>query len=166
LLSRSSIDFNCFCAEELLFVRTLLCCSWLCCKHRRAVTYLPPPRRIQPSLKALDGSRPKCIASSFLQPSQSRIPGLIILGDAMSMRHPLMGGGMTVVLNDVLHLRNLLSPCVVRDIADMDLVRKQMTIFYRHRKDLASTINVLAEALYGCLSKGTSKRVFRILSAR
>jgi squalene monooxygenase len=34
--------------------------------------------------------------------------GAILLGDAFNMRHPLTGGGMTVVLNDVILLREML----------------------------------------------------------
>lgn len=34
--------------------------------------------------------------------------GVVILGDAYNMRHPLTGAGMSVALNDILLLRELL----------------------------------------------------------
>lgn len=34
--------------------------------------------------------------------------GVLLLGDAYNMRHPLTGGGMSVALNDVLIWRSLL----------------------------------------------------------
>ncbi|KAA8545714.1 hypothetical protein F0562_020835 [Nyssa sinensis] len=37
-------------------------------------------------------------------------PGALLLGDAFNMRHPLTGGGMTVVLSDIVVLRDLLRP--------------------------------------------------------
>lgn len=39
-----------------------------------------------------------------------RLPfaGVLLLGDAYNMRHPLTGGGMSVALNDVCIWRNLL----------------------------------------------------------
>lgn len=35
-------------------------------------------------------------------------PGVLLLGDAYNMRHPLTGGGMSVALNDVRIWRTLL----------------------------------------------------------
>lgn len=35
-------------------------------------------------------------------------PGVLLLGDAYNMRHPLTGGGMSVALNDVSIWRDLL----------------------------------------------------------
>ena len=45
--------------------------------------------------------------NSWLPPSTNRTPGMVILGDAMNMRHPLTGGGMTVAFNDVVLLRGV-----------------------------------------------------------
>lgn len=41
-------------------------------------------------------------------------PGVLLLGDAYNMRHPLTGGGMSVALNDVCIWRSLL-----RNIPDL-----------------------------------------------
>jgi squalene monooxygenase len=63
------------------------------------------------------------------------------------MRHPLTGGGMTVALNDVLLLKELLNPNQVPSLADARAVLTQMRIFHWKRKALSSSINVLAQAL-------------------
>lgn len=40
--------------------------------------------------------------------SPHTLTGVLLLGDAYNMRHPLTGGGMSVVLNDVRIWRKLL----------------------------------------------------------
>jgi len=86
--------------------------------------------------------------NSWLRPTTNKTPGLIILGDAMNMRHPLTGGGMTVAFNDVVLLSELLDPKVVPSLDDTQLVLKQMSTFHWRRKGLTSVINILAQALY------------------
>lgn len=98
---------------------------------------------------ALNSSnRLKSMPNSFLPPSLNRTEGLIMLGDAMNMRHPLTGGGMTVAFNDVVLLSDLLSPKVVPSFEDSRLVLEQMRTFHWRRKSLSSVINILAQALY------------------
>ena len=74
------------------------------------------PSRIQPSfLRAVSDENPqkvKAMPNSFLPPhvqggSRSR-EGVLLAGDALNMRHPLTGGGMSVALNDVVILTELL----------------------------------------------------------
>ncbi|MCI62568.1 squalene monooxygenase-like, partial [Trifolium medium] len=36
--------------------------------------------------------------------------GVLLMGDVFNMRHPSIGGGMTVALSDIVVLRNLLKP--------------------------------------------------------
>ena len=86
--------------------------------------------------------------NSFLPPATNRKPGLILLGDAMNMRHPLTGGGMTVALNDAVLLSEVLHPNVVPYLSDTKLVLQQMKTFHWKRKGLSSVINILAMALY------------------
>ncbi|CAI4210574.1 unnamed protein product [Parascedosporium putredinis] len=74
--------------------------------------------------------------------------GLIVLGDAMNMRHPLTGGGMTVAFNDVVLLADLLAPEKVPTLGNLDAVQNAMDTFHWRRKRLTSIINVLAMALY------------------
>lgn len=110
---------------------------------------LPP--HVQPSVRAAlaDGKIPKSMPNSWLPPTkQTRHDGVIILGDAHNMRHPLTGGGMTVAFNDAVLLSELLHPDRVPDLGDRAAVRAAMGTFHWRRKRLTSIINVLAQALY------------------
>ena len=117
--------------------------------HLRHVVLPSLPKCIQPSFeRALDEGKLRSMPNSFLPPSVNRTSGMVMLGDAMNMRHPLTGGGMTVAFNDVVLLRNLLHPHVVPDLGDTKMVLKQMEVFHWKRKNLTSVINILAQALY------------------
>jgi squalene monooxygenase len=87
--------------------------------------------------------------NSFLPPSTSSDLGIIVLGDAMNMRHPLTGGGMTVALNDVVYLREFLKGDVLKD---QEVTMVQMELFFWKRKELSAVINILANALYALFS--------------
>ena len=117
--------------------------------HLRDVVLPSLPDSIKPSFaNALEAGKLRSMPNSFLPPSTNRTPGIVILGDAMNMRHPLTGGGMTVAFNDVVLLRDLLSPEKVLDLGNTKLVRHQMKTFHWRRKHLTSVINILAQALY------------------
>ncbi|RKP11318.1 squalene epoxidase-domain-containing protein [Piptocephalis cylindrospora] len=103
-------------------------------------------------LQALENDRLRSMPNSYLAPSTSSIDGLIVLGDAMNMRHPLTGGGMTVGLKDVALLRKLLSPQALPDLAATDMVMAQIQCFHWSRKYYSSTVNILAQALYALFS--------------
>ena len=98
--------------------------------------------------RALDEGKLRSMPNSFLPPSINRVPGMVMLGDAMNMRHPLTGGGMTVAFNDVVLLQDLLSREHVPDMSDTKAILKQMSRFHWRRKNLTSVINILAQALY------------------
>jgi len=72
--------------------------------------------------------------------------GVILLGDAWNMRHPLTGGGMTVALADVV----LLAPMIAAqpDLADWRAITDVLHRWHWARKPLAATINILSVALY------------------
>lgn len=107
------------------------------------------PKCVQPSfLAAIENGKLRSMPNSFLPPATNKTPGLIILGDALNMRHPLTGGGMTVAFNDVVVIRDLLSPEKVPDLGDTKKVLKQMSAFHWQRKSFSSVINILAQALY------------------
>lgn len=113
-------------------------------------TVLPSlPKDVQPSfLAALEKGQLRSMPNSFLPASTNNTPGLMMLGDALNMRHPLTGGGMTVALNDVCVARELLSPERVPDLGNTSLVLKQLSQFHWKRKAASSVINILAQALY------------------
>lgn len=85
--------------------------------------------------------------NSFLPPvRQGDRRGVVLIGDAWNMRHPLTGGGMTVAFNDVLILRTLLSP--IEELGNWDEVKSAIQTWHWTRKPLSSTINILSVALY------------------
>jgi squalene monooxygenase len=108
------------------------------------------PDSVKPSfVRALDsGSKIRSMPNSWLPPKTNTVPGVVVLGDAMNMRHPLTGGGMTVAFNDVVLLAELLSPENVPNLDDTKLVLKQLKRFHWKRKDVTAVINILAQALY------------------
>ncbi|KAL8690837.1 MAG: hypothetical protein Q9224_004310, partial [Gallowayella concinna] len=117
--------------------------------HLRNVVLPSLPKCVQSSFeRALDDGKLRSMPNSWLPPSTQQVSGMVLLGDAMNMRHPLTGGGMTVAFNDVLMLRDLLSPKKVPDLGDTARVKKQMRRFHWRRKNLTSVINILAQALY------------------
>ncbi|KAF4548763.1 Squalene epoxidase-like protein [Elsinoe fawcettii] len=126
--------------------------------HLRNVVLPNLPESVKPSFEAaLEKDRLRSMPNSWLPPTVNRTPGMVILGDAMNMRHPLTGGGMTVALNDAVLLSELLHPSVVPQLENTDLVLKQMKRFHWQRKDLTSVINILAQALYSLFAADDSQ---------
>ena len=74
------------------------------------------PASVRPSFIAAvsetNSQRVKSMPNSFLPPamqgSKRSKEGVLLAGDAMNMRHPLTGGGMSVALNDAVILTELL----------------------------------------------------------
>lgn len=125
--------------------------------HMRNVVLPSLPKNVQPSFSAaLEKGQLRSMPNSFLPPTVNKTPGLIFVGDALNMRHPLTGGGMTVALNDVIHIRNLLSPEHVPSFSKTDVVLDQMSKFHWRRKGTSSVINVLAQALYSLFAADDS----------
>ncbi|KAG0016130.1 Squalene epoxidase, partial [Podila clonocystis] len=121
------------------------------------VIYPQLPPTVQESfMTALETERLRSMPNSFLPPSTSSELGVILLGDAMNMRHPLTGGGMTVALNDVVYLKDMLMGEVTND---QEETMVQMELFFWKRKELSGVINVLAQALYALFSGGDENLV-------
>lgn len=117
--------------------------------HLRNVVLPSLPAKVRPSFEAaLDRGSLRSMPNSFLPASKNKHAGVILLGDAMNMRHPLTGGGMTVAFNDALLLSKLLSPDQVPRFEDTKAVLAQLEVFHWRRKNLTSVINILAQALY------------------
>lgn len=116
------------------------------------------PKQIQASFrKAVEVDRLPSMPNSFLPAAPNNTHGMILLGDAMNMRHPLTGGGMTVAFNDVVLLSQLLAPSVVPDLTNTDLVLEQMRAFHWDRKALSGVVNILAQALYSLFAANDSR---------
>ncbi|OCL10540.1 SE-domain-containing protein, partial [Glonium stellatum] len=117
--------------------------------HLQNVVLPTLPAAVRPSFAAaVAAGRFRSMPNSFLPPATQRTPGLILLGDAMNMRHPLTGGGMTVGFSDVVLLAGLLAPERVPALEDTGAVGRQMRGFHWRRKAGAAVINILAMALY------------------
>lgn len=117
------------------------------------------PAQVQPAFrKAVEAAdRLPSMPNSFLPAQANDTPGMILLGDAMNMRHPLTGGGMTVAFNDAYLLSHLLSPSIVPDFADTTAVLEQMRLFHWDRKSLSGVVNILAQALYALFAADDSR---------
>lgn len=117
--------------------------------HLQNVVLPSLPPMVQPSFRAaLEKGQLRSMPNSFLPPTMNKTRGLAILGDALNMRHPLTGGGMSVALNDVVLISELLAPEKVPDLSDTSLVLEKFRVFHWRRKGLTSIINILAMALY------------------
>ncbi|KAJ7985598.1 hypothetical protein DPEC_G00353730 [Dallia pectoralis] len=110
-----------------------------------------PEHLRDPFMLALQNDRLRTMPASFLPPSPVNKPGVLLLGDAYNMRHPLTGGGMSVALNDVRIWRILMKniPDLYNNTAMLQAKKK----FHWERKSSHSfVVNVLAQALYELFS--------------
>ncbi|KAL2752004.1 hypothetical protein ACRALDRAFT_1037401 [Sodiomyces alcalophilus JCM 7366] len=107
------------------------------------------PDSVKPSLRdAVDRGRLRSMPNAWVPSTQNRTPGLVVLGDAANMRHPLTGGGMTVALKDAILLSRLLDPAEIPSLEDSGAVLRRMSTFHWRRKMHAASLNILAQALY------------------
>lgn len=107
-------------------------------------------------LSSINRDKLKAMPNMMVSANPVRKSGAIILGDALNMRHPLTGGGMTVALTDVQLLGNLLDE--IHDFADSTSVENVVNEFYNVRHKSDSTINILADALYEVMSSPDLKK--------
>nr|XP_033785497.1 squalene monooxygenase [Geotrypetes seraphini] len=106
-----------------------------------------PEHTKEPFLLAVQNDRLRAMPASFLPPSSVNKQGVLLLGDAYNMRHPLTGGGMSVVLNDIKIWRSLLQE--IPDLYEDSAILQAKKSFYLSRKKSHSfVVNVLAQALY------------------
>ncbi|MEY3786041.1 MAG: hypothetical protein RLZ75_246 [Pseudomonadota bacterium] len=88
--------------------------------------------------------------------------GAVMLGDALNMRHPLTGGGLTAVFSDIQILSGHL--LAMPDFYNTDLIHDKIEAYYRDRQHANANLNVLANALYGVMSNDLLKTaVFKYL---
>ncbi|XP_042695705.1 squalene monooxygenase isoform X2 [Centrocercus urophasianus] len=106
-----------------------------------------PDHLKEPFLIAVQNDRLRTMPASFLPPSAVNKKGVLLLGDAYNIRHPLTGGGMSVVLNDVKIWRSLL-----QDIPDLyedsDILKAKKAFYWSRKKSHSFVVNILAQALY------------------
>ncbi|XP_004607689.1 squalene monooxygenase isoform X2 [Sorex araneus] len=110
-----------------------------------------PDHLKEPFLEAIQNSRLRSMPASFLPSSPVNKRGVLLLGDAYNMRHPLTGAGMTVIFKDIKLWRKLLKG--IPDLYDDAAVFQAKKSFYWSRKTSHSfVVNVLAQALYELFS--------------
>ncbi|XP_007941594.1 squalene monooxygenase [Orycteropus afer afer] len=110
-----------------------------------------PDHLKEPFLEAIQNCRLRTMPASFLPSSPVNKRGVLLLGDAHNMRHPLTGGGMTVVFKDIKLWSKLLKG--IPDLYDDAAVLQAKKSFYWTRKKSHSfVVNVLAQALYELFS--------------
>lgn len=114
---------------------------------------LPTPCQ-RPFQEAVNEQRLRLMPNSYLPAIQNQRPGMILLGDALNMRHPLTGGGMTVAFCDTLLLTRLLKP--LSSFHDTHQLSQLTRQFALERGSHSTAINVLAQALYELFSAGDS----------
>ncbi len=115
------------------------------------------PESLRPAFReAVDGAKFKAMPNQMLPAKPERKQGAILLGDALNMRHPLTGGGMTVALTDVHQLGERLA--AIEDLSDNASLEHAVEDFYCTRHHDTSTINILADALYDVMSHPDLKR--------
>ena len=88
--------------------------------------------------------------------------GAVLLGDALNMRHPLTGGGLTAVFNDVYLLSTHL--LAMPDFNNPKLLHEKLELYYKDRYHANTNVNIMANALYGVMSNDLLKQgVFEYL---
>jgi len=101
-------------------------------------------------LNAVETSRVRRAPHFYLPPTKQgerNKAGAFLLGDSLNMRHPLTAGGMTVALNDVVILSDLLSH--IESLSDWHEISAVLQKWHHLRKPLASTINTMSMSWAG-----------------
>lgn len=84
-------------------------------------------------MKGIDeGAHIKTTPTKRVEATLSEKEGVIVLGDAFNMRHPVIASGMMVLLSDILILRGLLKP--LSNLGDANKVSEVIKSFYAIRK--------------------------------
>jgi len=108
------------------------------------------PAGVQAALrKAVEAGRLRSMPNCWLPSTKSQMPGIAIIGDALNMRHPVTGAGMTVALKDVILLSRMLSST---DLHDTAAVLTKMKQFHWQRKSHSASLNIIAQTIYALFS--------------
>ncbi|XP_010519458.1 PREDICTED: squalene monooxygenase 1,1-like [Tarenaya hassleriana] len=109
-----------------------------------------PPKLRDIFLKGLDENPEiKTVATKSMGDSLCDKNGVIVLGDAFNMRHPIVASGMMVALSDVVILRDLLKP--LNNLGDAKKLSRTLKSFHNLRKPMSATVNTLADAFHRVL---------------
>ncbi|WP_349431356.1 FAD-dependent oxidoreductase [Methylomarinum sp. Ch1-1] len=104
----------------------------------------------------------KVMPNHYLAANPKIRKGAVMLGDALNMRHPLTGGGLTAVFSDIQILSAYL--LAMPDFSNTDLIHTKIESYYRDRQRANANLNILANALYAVMSNELLKlAVFKYL---
>ncbi|WP_297797968.1 FAD-dependent oxidoreductase [uncultured Eudoraea sp.] len=107
---------------------------------------------------AVEKGKIKTFPNHRLPANPIKKQGAVLLGDALNMRHPLTGGGMTAAFNDVLRLSNNLE--TISDFSNLKQLGKAIQKFYQTRHLGTQTTNILADGLYGVVYNPDLRKAF------
>ncbi len=93
-------------------------------------------------------SKFKVMPNHYMPSKERLIDGVIVIGDALNMRHPLTGGGMTVLLRDVNTLQQLLHTHNISTRAE----RLALTNSFYQSREQHTAVNILADALHNVMA--------------
>ncbi|KFK27699.1 hypothetical protein AALP_AA8G417000 [Arabis alpina] len=115
-----------------------------------------PPKLREIYMKGInDGAKMKVVATKNMWAMLSKKKGVIVLGDAFNMRHPVIASGMMVLLSDILILRSLLKP--LSNLSDANKVSEILEYFYNILKPMSATVNTLGSAFSQMLVASTDE---------
>jgi squalene monooxygenase len=109
------------------------------------------PDILRPSfIQAVEQGKIKIMPNHKLNVKPIQINGAAMVGDALNMRHPLTGGGMTVAFTDVYQLGTRLI-AYYRN-GKFENTDQAVQDFYSSKSTHTGSVNILADALYGVMS--------------
>jgi squalene monooxygenase len=113
-------------------------------------------------LQAMEEDGFKVMPNHYMAAKPKIRKGAVMLGDALNMRHPLTGGGLTAVFSDIQILSGHL--LAMPNFTNTDLIYQKIEAYYRDRQHANANLNILANALYGVMSNDLLKTaVFKYL---
>lgn len=95
--------------------------------------------------EAIENQRPKMMPNHKLGAKMKAMDGVVLFGDALTMRHPLTGGGMSATFQDIIGLTKVIKEVNLHNASERKAAVKT---FYKRRKKHIRNINILADALY------------------
>lgn len=111
--------------------------------------------------RAIDEGDLKVMPNHAMNGQIYRKDGAVLVGDALNMRHPLTGGGMTAVFSDIICLNSYLNGITNKKENDLSTA---INNYYEKRRYGVETINILANALYEVfMNKELKEEVFGYL---
>ncbi len=119
------------------------------------VTPYIPEGMLKSYLQALSEDGFKVMPNHYMAAKPKIRKGAVMLGDALNMRHPLTGGGLTAVFSDIRILSEHL--LAMPDFNNTDLIYQKIEAYYRDRQRANANLNILANALYGVMSNDLLK---------